>query len=101
MRGGTISVSVTGGLPGGAGLLVLSLSDGVGVSKLCPYLLGAPFVLFPLGLNGSGNLAFPPFVIPDLSSSFELYGQYFGFETGGPSGNLYATNGVRMPFFDY
>jgi hypothetical protein len=100
MRGGTLGITIDSGLPNGAGLLVLSLSDGNAVLKTCPYLTGAPLLFLPVGLDagGSGKLSA---TVPDLASSIDVYMQYFGFDPSAPNGAFYSTNGLLVPIFDY
>jgi hypothetical protein len=100
MRGGTLGITIDSGLPNGAGLLVLSLSDGNAVLKTCPYLTGAPLLFLPvtLGGGGSGKLSG---TVPDLPSSVDVYMQYFGFDASAPNGAFYSTNGLLVPIFDY
>jgi hypothetical protein len=101
MRGGTLGLTLTNGLPSGTGLLIFSLTDGVGVlKKTVPYVLGAPLLIIPVPLDGTGGFSISD-VIPDLSSSVDVYFQYFGFDVAGPNGPLYASNGVFVPIFDY
>jgi hypothetical protein len=100
MRGGTLGITIDSGLPNGAGLLVLSLTDGNSVLKTCPYLTGAPLLFLPvtLGGGGSGKLSG---TVPDLPSSVDIYMQYFGFDASAPNGAFYSTNGLLLPIFDY
>jgi hypothetical protein len=100
MRGGTLGITIDLGLPNGAGLLVLSLSDGNSILKTCPYLTGAPLLFLPVGLDagGSGKLSA---TVPDLASSIDVYMQYFGFDPSAPNGAFYSTNGLLVPIFDY
>ncbi len=100
MRGGSLTISETGGLPSGAGLLLLSLSDGAGTVKQCPYLLGPPALILPVPLDGSGAFNLVS-TIPDLSGSVTIYFQYFGFDPAAPNGAFYSTNGLQVPIFDY
>jgi hypothetical protein len=100
MRGGTLTLSVAGGLPSGNGLLVLSLSDGAGSAKQCPYLLGPPALLLPAPLDATGALNLQS-TIPDLSGSVTVFFQYFGFDAAAPNGAFYSTNGLMVPIFDY
>jgi hypothetical protein len=99
IRGGTVTIAVTNGLANGLGFLVLSLSDGVATMKKCPYLLGAPLLILPIGLDGMGAFSTSG-TVPDLSGSTQIFMQYFGLESGGPN-PVYATNGVELPIFDY
>jgi len=100
MRGGTLGITIDGGLTNGAGLLILSLTDGNATIKTCPFLVGAPLLLLPvtLGAGGSGKLSA---TVPDLPSSVDVYMQYFGFDPGSANGFYYSTNGVHLPLFDY
>jgi hypothetical protein len=100
IRGGTVTITLTGGLANGTGLLVLSLSDGVATMKLAPYLLGAPLLMLPVGLDGTGGFSSSG-TVPDLSGSTQIFMQFIGFEQGGPSGNVYSSNGLELPIFDY
>jgi hypothetical protein len=100
MRGGTVSINLTGGVANGTGLLILSLSDGVATMKLAPYLLGAPLLILPVGLDGAGAFSSSGGV-PDLAGSTQIFMQFVGFEQGGPSGNVYSSNGLELPIFDY
>jgi hypothetical protein len=100
MRGGTVTLSVTGGVANGSGLLILSLTDGVATIKVTPYLLGAPLLILPVGLDGLGRFNSSG-TVPDLSASTQIFLQFFGFEQGGPSGNVYSSNGLELPIFDY
>lgn len=100
MRGGMVNLQVTGGLANGSGLLIISLSDGAGAVKVTPYLLGSPLLILPIPLDGLGNFASSG-MVPDLAGSTQIFLQFFGFETGGPSGNIYGSNGLELPIFDY
>jgi hypothetical protein len=100
IRGGTVTISVKNGLASGTGLLVFSLSDGVATMKLAPYLLGAPILFLPVGLDGAGAFQASG-TIPDLAGSTQFFMQFIGFEPGGPSGNVYSSNGLELPIFDY
>ncbi len=100
MRGGNLSISVAGGLPSGTGLLILSLSDGAGTAKQCPYLLGGPLLIVPIPLDATGAVTLNS-TLPDLSGSIDIYLQYFGFDAAAPNGAFYSTNGLLVPIFDY
>jgi CHRD domain-containing protein len=100
IRGGMVTLQVMGGLPNGGGLLIISLTDGAGAVKVTPYLLGAPLLILPVGLDGLGNFSSSG-TVPDLAGSTQIFLQFFGFETGGPSGNVYSSNGLELPIFDY
>jgi len=100
MRGGTISIDIAGAVPSGSGLLLISLGEGSSALKTVPYLLGAPLLIIPLPLDPAGAISLPG-SIPDLSGSLDVYFQFFGFDKGGPNGDLYATNGLLVPVFDY
>jgi hypothetical protein len=100
MRGGNLSISVAGGLPSGSGLLILSLSDGAGTAKQCPYLLGGPLLIVPIPLDATGAVTLNS-TIPDLTGSLSIYLQYFGFDAAAPNGAFYSTNGLQVPLFDY
>jgi hypothetical protein len=98
MRGGNLSISVAGGLPSGSGLLILSLSDGAGTAKQCPYLLGGPLLIVPIPLDATGAITLNS-TIPDLPGSITIM-QFFGFDCRAP-GAFYSTNGLQVPLFDY
>ena len=100
MRGGNLSISVAGGLPSGTGLLILSLSDGAGTAKQCPYLLGGPLLITPIPLDATGAVTLST-TLPDLAGSIDIYLQYFGFDAAAPNGAFYSTNGLQVPLFDY
>jgi hypothetical protein len=100
IRGGSVTIAVTAGLPSGSGLLIFSLSDGAAAVKLTPYLLGAPLLILPIGLDALGGFSASG-TIPDLAGSTQIYMQFIGFEQGGPSGNVYSSNGLLLPIFDY
>ena len=101
MRGGTLTLTLTGGLPNGSGLLIFSLDDGVGIlKKHCPYLLGAPLLIVTVPTDATGGFVLGD-VVPDLAFSLDVFFQYFGFDPASTHGGLYASNGLLVPLFDY
>lgn len=68
--------------------------------KTVPFLLGYPITILAIPLDVSGAVSIST-VVPDLSSSLDVFMQYFGIEIGGPNGNIYASNGRLVPVFDY
>ncbi|MBM3985902.1 MAG: CHRD domain-containing protein [Planctomycetes bacterium] len=96
--GGTISIAIAGGNPGGLAQLMVALGPGAGLVKGVPFLLDPGALIITsvlLPLDGAGAITLP-FVLPDVGATFDIYMQVFA-TTGGP---LKASNGLRLPLVD-
>ena len=95
------SLSVQGGLPGGAGLLLVSALE---LTLPLPEFqavahVGVPFLSFPFTLDGSGTSApLVPFAsLPENYCAQTVLVQAFFIDPGGPGG-LAFTDGLRLSF---
>jgi hypothetical protein len=98
VSGGTISIAIAGGNPGGLAQLMVALGPGAGLVKGLPFLLDPGSLIITsvlLPLDGAGAITLP-FVLPDVGATFDIYMQVFA-TTGGP---LKASNGLRLPLVD-
>jgi hypothetical protein len=96
--GGTISIAIAGGNPGGLAQLMVALGPGAGVVKGVPFLLDPGALIITsvlLPLDGAGAITLP-FALPDVGATFDIYMQVFAI-SGGP---LKASNGLRLPLVD-
>lgn len=96
--GGTITVTVAGGNPGGLALVMAALAPGAGLVKGQPFLLDPATLIVSnvlLPLDGAGGISVP-FTLPDLGGSLDAYLQVFATSAG----PLKASNGVRLPLVD-
>jgi hypothetical protein len=82
MAGSSITVSITGGAPGGSGFLGISLSPDADLFGTCQRLIGLPTVAtIPVGLNGVGASSFG-LMLPALAADATAYLQFGGFSGG-------------------
>ncbi len=96
--GGTISIAIAGGNPGGLAQLMVALGPGAALVKGLPFLLDPGSLIITsvlLPLDGAGAITLP-FTLPDVGATFDIYMQTFA-TSGGP---LKASNGVRLPLVD-
>ena len=78
-------------------MLAQSLAaDAVAVAG-CGYYLGAPQAFTVVKLGAGGELKFSVSALPDLPT-FDLYVQFFGFDSGAPNGMFYASNALFIPY---
>ena len=99
---GTITVDVSGGVPGSLCLLLLALAPDASEVNLEPLWLDASTILpasvfFPLDAAGSISL---PGALPDLPGSFDLYMQVLNDDITAPNGMYTVSNGLRVPLED-
>ncbi len=82
MAGLPVTVSVTGGAPGGSGFLGISLSPDADLFGTCQRMIGLPTVAtIPVGLNGAGS-AMIGLMLPALVADATAYMQFGGFSAG-------------------
>lgn len=95
MGGGTITVTMTGGIPNQSGFLFGSFSAGAGDLLGCPFLIGAPALMLPLPVDAAGSATFAlPW--PGVPARLDFYFQWFGIDPAAPN-SFYSTNGVKIP----
>ncbi|HEX5010436.1 MAG TPA: CHRD domain-containing protein [Planctomycetota bacterium] len=98
VSGGTMTVVISGGTPGGLVTVLGALGPGAGLVKGQPFLLDAGSLILSgvlLPLDGSGSLSLPV-VNADLGVTADIFLQVFDI-SGGP---VEASNGVRLPLVD-
>jgi CHRD domain len=98
VSGGTMTLEISGGTPGGLVSLLGSLGPGGGLLKGQPFMLDAGSLLIVgviLPLNGAGALSLPV-TNTDLGASVDFYLQVFDISAG----PIEASNGVRLPLVD-
>jgi hypothetical protein len=97
--GGTVSVSITGGKPGGLGYMFSSFAADALLFKSEPFVvdLGLVFHTTILPLDGAGSLS-ASFITPPLPADFFMYMQFFGLDAAAPNGKFNASNGLVLPF---
>jgi CHRD domain len=98
VSGGTINLAISGGNPGGLGMIMVALGPGAALVKGLPFLLNPGMIIVTgvfVPLSGTGSITFPS-TLPDVGGNFDVYLQCF-CTTGGP---LKASNGVRLPLVD-
>ncbi len=94
--GGLFTISITGGKPSGAGLMLVSFSPAASMLQGQPFLVNAATPIgnpIALALNGAGALTLPA-PTPTLTVSFDFTLQFFGLDTTAPNGKFNPSNAV-------
>ena len=91
--GGEVEIEVSGGLAGGAGLLLLGPKGEALPTLGCFLYVNPPFLTLPAPLDANGELLVKT-TLPTNATTQWLYLQYFGLVSGSP--NPYASNGLAM-----
>src|SRR5262249_13380199 len=101
--GGTFTINITGGKPGGIGLLLVALSPSAGKIGGVPFLLNAGTLIVTsvsLPLNGVGAVSLPV-LTPVLPASLDIAMQFFGLDNTAANGKYNSSSAVaiRMQHF--
>jgi len=95
---GTITMSVSGGLPFGTALIQPALQPGAGVILQNCFWLNPGTLLGPpigLPLDGAGSVSVP-FTLPPALPTIDVYLQAFSPDSAAPGG-IRSSNGVKLP----
>jgi hypothetical protein len=95
--GGSVTLDITGGVPGGTGLLFFGpVGDNLPIGFGCRlYVNPTAFVAAAIPLDGTGGLSIPIGIAPTTPVPSWGVAQFFGMDPGQPGG-YYTTNGLEF-----
>ncbi len=93
MSGETVTLSVTGGQPSGTGILAVAFSPEADLLFGCQLLVDLNARRVPLALDAAGDATLPA-LLPTLTSSLDVYLQFWGQDS---TGAWYNSNGLLLP----